>query len=172
MKNRIGPLLCTALLLLATFPASAHAKVAGIHSSLPEGAAFDDWIVVTGPGFDGACLSYMLENIPIKAERLQIAFPSSLEMVEFHQGKIIRYTGLIHGPTSVDLKNLRKITFTPERTPKAIGGNEDKAIMIYSLNADMGDMAPAIDTLTLWLNGKQCKLKYSMREKEYILRCK
>lgn len=172
MKKRIGSFLCAALLLLANFPASTHATVTRVFSNLPEGTDFDGWIAVTGPGFKGACLSYMLEDIPIKAERLQIAFPSSLEMIEFHEGKIIRYTGLVHGSTSVALKNLRKVTFTPERPPNAIGGNKDRAIMVYSLNADMGDVAPDIEELTLWLNGKQCKLSYSMREKEYILHCK
>lgn len=174
MKKRIFSLLCAALLLLplVSAPVAAHAKTANIFSIPPEGVDFGDWITVTGPGFDGACYSYMLENIPIKAERLQIAFPSSPEVIELHQGKIIRYTGLIYGPSSVNLKNLRKITFTPERPPKVMGGNKDKAIVVYSLNADMGDVAPDIGALTLWLNGKQCKLHYSAGEKEYTLRCK
>lgn len=175
MKKCLLSPLCAAFLLLpllASLPTPAHATVTGIFSCPPEGVDFGDWMVVTGPGIDGACLSYMLENIPIKAERLQIAFPSSPEMIEFHQGKIIRYTGMIYGPSSVNLKNIRKVTFTPERPPKSMGGNKDKAIVVYSLNADMGDVAPDIEALTLWLNGKQCKLDYSARKKEYILRCK
>ena len=175
MKNLILSLLCAAFLLLpllVSVPMPAHAAVSKIFSSPPEGSDFGDWMVVTGPGFDGACLSYMLKNIPIKAERLQIAFPSSPEMIEFHQGKIIRYTGMIYGPSSVNLKNIRKVTFTPERPPKAMGGDQDKAIAVYSLNADMGDMTLDIEALTLWLNGKQCKLDYSAQKKEYTLRCK
>lgn len=172
MKKRIGSLLCAAFLLLSltSLPTPAHAR--GVFSSPPKGLDFGDWMVVTGPGFDGTCLSYMLENIPIKAKRLQIAFPSSPEMIEFHQGKIIRYTGLIYGPSPVNLKNIRKVTFTPERQPKTMGGDKDKAIAVYSLNTDMGDEALDIEALTLWLNGKKCKLDYSAREKEYILRCK
>mgnify|MGYP000018212871 FL=1 len=175
MKKHILSTLCAAFLLLpllVSVPMPAHAAVSKVFSSPPEGSDFGDWVVVTGPGFDGACLSYMLENIPIKAERLQIAFPSSPEMIEFHQGKIIRYTGLIYGPSPVNLKNIRKVTFTPERQPKTMGGDKDKAIAVYSLNTDMGDEALDIEALTLWLNGKKCKLDYSAREKEYILRCK
>ena len=110
MKKHILSTLCAAFLLLpllVSVPMPAHAAVSKVFSSPPEGSDFGDWMVVTGPGFDGACLSYMLENIPIKAERLQIAFPSSPEMIEFHQGKIIRYMGLIYGPSSVNLKNIR-----------------------------------------------------------------
>ena len=41
----------------------------------------------------------------------------------------------------MNLKNIRKVTFTPERQPKTMGGDKDKAIAVYSLNTDMGDEA-------------------------------
>ncbi len=174
MKNRIGSFLCAAALLmgLATLPATACAGNMGTSSSGHEDPDFDDWLVVTGRDFAGACLSYMLEGIPIKAERLQIAFPSTMETIELHQGKIIRYTGLIHAPGAQGRKNLRKMAFSPEGTLKAIGGDKDKALMVYALNADMGDEPLDISALTLRLDGKECKLRYSMREKEYMLSCK
>lgn len=174
MKKRIGSFLCAAALLLglANISAVAYAGNLDTPSSAPESPDFDDWIVVTGPGFDGVCLSYMLEGIPIKAERLQVAFPSTMESIELHQGKIIRYTGLIQAPGSQGRKNLRKMAFSLEGPLKAIGGDKDKALMVYALNADMGDELLDIEALTLRLDGKECKLRYSMREKEYMLSCK
>ena len=134
MKNRIGSFLCAAALLmgLANLPATACAGNMGTSSSGHEDPDFDDWLVVTGRDFAGACLSYMLEGIPIKAERLQIAFPSTMETIELHQGKIIRYTGLIHAPGAQGRKNLRKMAFSPEGPLKAIGGDKDKALMVYA----------------------------------------
>lgn len=174
MKKRIGSFFCAAALLLglANLPGTAYAGNMGTSSSGPENSGFDDWLAVTGPGFAGACLSYMLEGIPIKAERLQIAFPSTMETIELHQGKSIRYTGLIQAPGSQGRKNLRKMAFSLEGPLKAIGGDKDKALMVYALNADMGDEPLDIEALTLRLDGKECKLRYSMGEKEYMLSCK
>ena len=89
-------------------------------------------------------------------------------MIEFHQGKIIRYTDDLW-PSPVNLKNIRKVTFTPERQPKTMGG--DKTRRLPSIRS-IRIWATALDIRLFLAQWQKCKLDYSAREKEYILRCK